>query len=95
MDRTSGTGKYEQLLARCRSLEPAPTAVAHPCEQTALAGAIEAGDLGLIVPILGVLSSLLICVSLTRDKLIAGALALGAGAIIYVVTRRPLPSSRA
>ena len=50
---------------------------------------------GLIVPILGVLSSLLICVSLTRDKLIAGALALGAGAIIYVVTRRPLPSSRA
>src|SRR5215831_18894231 len=49
---TSGTGKYEQLLARCRSLEPAPTAVAHPCEQTALAGAIEAGDLGLIVPIL-------------------------------------------
>jgi phosphotransacetylase len=52
MDRTSGTGKYEQLLARCRSLEPAPTAVAHPCEQTALAGAIEAGDLGLIVPIL-------------------------------------------
>jgi phosphotransacetylase len=29
-----------------------PTAVAHPCEQTALAGAIEAGDLGLIVPIL-------------------------------------------
>jgi phosphotransacetylase len=52
MDRPSGTGKYEQLLARCRSLEPAPTAVAHPCERTALAGAIEAGDLGLIVPIL-------------------------------------------
>jgi len=28
------------------------TAVAHPCEETALAGAIEAGELGLIVPIL-------------------------------------------
>ena len=52
MDRPSGTGKYEQLLERCRSLEPVATAVAHPCEETALAGAIEAGELGLIVPIL-------------------------------------------
>jgi phosphate acetyltransferase len=52
MNRQTGTGKYEQLLARCRTLDPVPTAVAHPCEQTALAGAIEAGDLGLIVPIL-------------------------------------------
>ena len=52
MDRTSGTGKYEQLLVRCRSLEPVPTAVAHPCEETALAGAIEAAEKGLIVPIL-------------------------------------------
>ena len=48
----TGTGKYEQLLARCRSLQPIPTAVAHPCEQTALAGAIEAGAEGLIAPIL-------------------------------------------
>jgi phosphate acetyltransferase len=52
MNRETGTGKYEQLLARCRSLEPVPTAVAHPCEETALAGAIEAGAKGLIVPIL-------------------------------------------
>lgn len=29
-----------------------PTAVAHPCEKSALAGAIEAGELGLIRPIL-------------------------------------------
>jgi phosphotransacetylase len=29
-----------------------PTAVAHPCEQTALAGAIEAAEKGLITPIL-------------------------------------------
>jgi phosphotransacetylase len=48
----TGTGKYEALLERCRSLEPIPTAVAHPCEQSALAGAVEAGALGLIVPIL-------------------------------------------
>jgi phosphate acetyltransferase len=52
MERTSGTGKYEALLVRCRSLEPVATAVAHPCEQTALAGAIEAAQKGLIVPIL-------------------------------------------
>jgi phosphotransacetylase len=47
-----GTGKYEQLLERCRGLAPIPTAVAYPCEATALSGAIDAGALGLIVPIL-------------------------------------------
>jgi phosphate acetyltransferase len=52
MNRTTGTGKYELLLERCRSLEAVPTAVAHPCEETALAGAIEAGEKGLIAPIL-------------------------------------------
>jgi phosphate acetyltransferase len=52
MNRATGTGKYELLLERCRSLEAVPTAVAHPCEETALAGAIEAGAMGLIVPIL-------------------------------------------
>ena len=52
MAPTTGTGKYEALLARCRGLEPVPTAVAHPCEKTALAGAVEAGELGLIQPIL-------------------------------------------
>ena len=49
---TTGTGKYERLLERCSKLDPVPTAVAHPCEQTALAGAIEAAEKGLITPIL-------------------------------------------
>ena len=48
----SGTGKYEQLLKRCENLEPVSTAVAHPCEASALEGAIEAGEKGLITPIL-------------------------------------------
>jgi phosphate acetyltransferase len=48
----TGTGKYEQLLARCRSLAPIATAVAHPCEATALAGAMDAAAQGLITPIL-------------------------------------------
>jgi phosphotransacetylase len=51
MSRT-GTGKYEKLLERCAGLEPVPTAVAHPCEATALAGAVEAAGKGLILPIL-------------------------------------------
>ena len=48
----TGTGKYEQLLQRCAGLEPVPTAVAHPCEASALAGAVEAGEKKLITPIL-------------------------------------------
>ena len=40
------------MLERCRNLEPVTTAVAHPCEETALAGAMEAAEKGLIVPIL-------------------------------------------
>ena len=31
---------YETLLRRCEPLEPAVTAVAYPCEQTALTGAV-------------------------------------------------------
>jgi phosphate acetyltransferase len=52
MTQTTGTGTYEQLLTRCRHLDPIATAVAHPCEQSALEGAMEAGALGLITPIL-------------------------------------------
>jgi phosphate acetyltransferase len=48
----TGSGKYEALLTRCAILEPVPTAVVHPCEKTALTGAIEAGEAGLIIPIL-------------------------------------------
>ena len=47
-----GTGKYEKILARCEKIAPVPTAVAHPCEESALAGALEAAEKKLIVPIL-------------------------------------------
>lgn len=47
-----GTGKYERLLERCLSLEPVPTAVAHPCEASALSGAVEAAQKKLISPLL-------------------------------------------
>lgn len=53
--RPRGSGEhdaYEELLHRCLDLEPVTTAVAYPCEQTALAGAVEAAEAGLISPIL-------------------------------------------
>ena len=48
----TGTGKYEKLIERCQTLAPVPTAIAYPCEPTALASAIDAEQLGLIKPIL-------------------------------------------
>ncbi|HEY7088429.1 MAG TPA: phosphate acetyltransferase [Tepidisphaeraceae bacterium] len=52
MTQTPGTGKFERLLERCKGLAAVPTAVAHPCEASALAGAVEAWQRGLIVPLL-------------------------------------------
>ena len=51
MAHETGTGKYEALVARCKSLAAVTTAVVHPCEQSALAGAAEAAAEGLISPI--------------------------------------------
>src|ERR1700741_4531498 len=48
----SGTGKHERLLERCHGIAPIPTAVAYPCDESSLSGAIDAARLGLIVPIL-------------------------------------------
>jgi phosphate acetyltransferase len=39
-------------LERCKALAAIPTAVAHPCEESALTGAVEAAQAGLIEPIL-------------------------------------------
>ena len=40
------------MLATCRNMKPIPTAVAHPCEESALSGAVEAANLRIIIPIL-------------------------------------------
>jgi phosphotransacetylase len=48
----TGTGKYERVLERCKDVPAIPTAVAYPCEESALQGALEAGQKGLIEPIL-------------------------------------------
>lgn len=44
--------KYERLIAAAQALEPLPTAVAHPCDETSLRGAVEAAEAGLIIPTL-------------------------------------------
>jgi amino acid transporter len=50
---------------------------------------------GLIMPILGVAASLLICISLTRDKLLMGLYALLAGALVYALSARGLRQFKA
>jgi phosphate acetyltransferase len=44
--------KYDLLIARCKSIPPASTAVAHPCDESSLRGAVDAAQAGLIAPIL-------------------------------------------
>ncbi len=44
--------RYKALIDRCSQLDPVSVAVAHPCEETALRGAIEAAEAGLIIPTL-------------------------------------------
>jgi len=44
--------KYQRLIDFCKALAPTPTAVAHPCDESSLRGAVDAAHLGLIAPIL-------------------------------------------
>ena len=44
--------KYERLVAATANLQPLATAVAHPCDESSLRGALEAAEAGMISPIL-------------------------------------------
>jgi phosphate acetyltransferase len=44
--------KYERLIAATEGLQPLVAAVAHPCDEASLKGAVEAAGAGLIIPIL-------------------------------------------
>jgi phosphate acetyltransferase len=44
--------KYQRLIEAAKALQPVPTAVAHPCDESSLSGAVDAAKLGLIKPIL-------------------------------------------
>jgi phosphate acetyltransferase len=44
--------KYRKLLEYCKELPPTRTAVAHPCDESSLRGALDAARLRLIAPVL-------------------------------------------
>jgi phosphate acetyltransferase len=44
--------RYERMIERCKKLPATPTAVAHPCDESSLQGAVDAAKAGLIAPIL-------------------------------------------
>jgi phosphate acetyltransferase len=44
--------KYQRLIDAAKALQPVATAVAHPCDESSLSGAIDGAKLGLIRPIL-------------------------------------------
>jgi phosphate acetyltransferase len=44
--------KYQKLIEKARGVEPAPAAVAFPCDESSLRGAVEASRMGLMKAIL-------------------------------------------
>ncbi len=44
--------KYERLIQKAKEVPAATTVVVHPCDESSLRGAVEAAELGIIVPIL-------------------------------------------
>ena len=44
--------QHDALLHKCDALEPTPTAVVFPCNESSLRGAVEAAEAGLIDPVL-------------------------------------------
>jgi len=44
--------KYGRLIAGAREIPAVPTAVAHPCDESSLRGALDAAAVGMIVPVL-------------------------------------------
>ncbi len=44
--------KYQRLIDFCKTMLPTATAVAHPCDESSLRGAVDAARMGLIAPTL-------------------------------------------
>src|SRR5581483_10831121 len=44
--------KYDALINSCQALAPVRTAVAHPCDESSLFGAVQAAQAAIITPIL-------------------------------------------
>ena len=52
MNEARRHAKYEKLIERAKALEPATTAVAYPCDESSLRGALEARHMGILQAIL-------------------------------------------
>jgi len=52
MNDATRHANYDRLIEKARAIEPVPTAVAYPCDESSLRGAIEAQRTGLIAAIL-------------------------------------------
>lgn len=52
MELAAEPSKYDRLIAAAQAEEPAVTLVVHPCDETALRGALEAAQMRLITPVL-------------------------------------------
>lgn len=50
--RLASHARYRALLAQARGGDPAPAAIAHPCDATALSATVQAAEAGFITPIL-------------------------------------------
>ena len=44
--------KYDRLIAAAKEVPAVSTVVVHPCDETSLRGCVEAGQAGIIIPIL-------------------------------------------
>lgn len=49
---TTTSANYHKLIETVKAYPPMPTAVAHPCDQSSLEGAVDAARMGIIAPIL-------------------------------------------
>ncbi|PLT96055.1 phosphate acetyltransferase [Sinorhizobium medicae] len=52
MELAAEPSKYDRLIAAAQAEEPAVTLAVHPCDETALRGALEAAQMRLITPVL-------------------------------------------
>ena len=52
MNKMTRLDKFQRLIEQCSTLPPTPTAVAHPCDESSLEGAVEAARLKIIAPTL-------------------------------------------
>lgn len=49
---TQSPSKYDRLIAAAKAIQPAPTVVVHPCDETSLRGAVDSAAAGIIRPLL-------------------------------------------